>query len=64
MAKFLKVLFWIWGVAGLLIGTLSLLTTITGSVGVGTSAYISAGLLYWIGGMVLFGVGALMVKPV
>lgn len=33
---------------------------LTGSVGVGTSAYLTATALIWIGGMVLFGIGALL----
>jgi hypothetical protein len=32
------------------------------SVGVGTSAYVAAGMLYWIGGMVFFGIGDLLQK--
>ena len=33
---------------------------ITGSIGVGTSAYLAATSLIWIGGMMLFGIGALL----
>jgi len=29
-------------------------------VGVGTSAYVTVAMLYWIGGMVLFGLGSLI----
>ncbi|MGY3117909.1 hypothetical protein ACVWXQ_001846 [Bradyrhizobium sp. S3.14.4] len=33
---------------------------LTGSIGVGTSSYLTATCLVWIGGMVLFGIGALL----
>lgn len=56
---FLVVLFWIWGVVGLIYNTGTLMG-LTGSVGVGTSAYLTATALIWIGGMVLFGIGALL----
>lgn len=56
---FLAFLFWIWGLIGLLLNAGSLLG-LTGSVGVGTSAYLTATSLIWIGGMVLFGMGALL----
>jgi hypothetical protein len=46
-------------VIGLLFNAGSLLG-LTGSVGFGTSAYLSATSLIWIGGMVLFGIGALL----
>jgi hypothetical protein len=55
----LAVLFWIWGVVGLLFNA-GTLFGLTGSVGVGTSAYLTATCLVWIGGMVLFGIGALL----
>lgn len=55
----LAVLFWLWGVAGLLFNA-STLFGLTGNVGVGTSAYLTATCLVWIGGMVLFGIGALL----
>ncbi len=56
---FLSVLFWLWGLVGLLYNA-GTLFGLTGSVGVGTSAYLTATSLIWIGGMVLFGVGALL----
>lgn len=56
---FLTVLFWIWGVVGLFLNAGSMLG-FTGSIGVGTSAYLAATSLIWIGGMVLFGIGALL----
>ena len=57
--KFLGVLFWIWGIGGLIynVGTLA---SLSGSVGVGTSAYLTATALVWMGGMLLFGIGALL----
>jgi hypothetical protein len=58
---FLAVAFWLWGGVGLLINTLNFLT-LSGSIGVGTSAYMAAGLLFWIGGMVLFGIGSLILS--
>jgi hypothetical protein len=57
----LGVFFWIWGIAGLLLNTVNYFA-LSGSVGVGTSTYVALGFLYWIAGMVLFGVGALMAK--
>jgi uncharacterized membrane protein len=62
MRNFLGFMFWFWGVIGLLVNTGSFLS-LSGSIGVGTSAYMAAGLLYWIGGMFLFGIGALMIRP-
>ncbi|WP_316232534.1 hypothetical protein [Bradyrhizobium sp. SZCCHNR1051] len=56
---FLTVLFWLWGSIGLLLNGGSLMG-LTGSVGVGTSAYLTATSLIWIGGMILFGLGALL----
>ena len=52
-------LFWLWGIIGLLFNAGSLMG-LTGSIGVGTSAYLAATSLIWIGGMVLFGIGALL----
>jgi hypothetical protein len=57
----LTVFFWIWGAAGLLLNTVNYFS-LQGSVGVGTSTYTALGFLYWIAGMVLFGVGALIAK--
>jgi len=59
-------LFWIWGLLGLLAnGTLGLLANgiafvfLTGNVGVeNLSAHTTETMLFWIGGMILFGVGA------
>jgi hypothetical protein len=61
---FLKWVFWIWGIGGLLICSLNYLS-LSGSVGVGTSTYMALGFLYWLCGMVLFGIGALLAeKPI
>lgn len=56
---FLAVLFWLWGVVGLLFNA-GTLFGLTGSIGVGTSALLAATALIWIGGMLLFGIGALL----
>jgi hypothetical protein len=56
---FLSVLFWLWGIVGLLFNAGSLMG-LTGSIGVGTSAYFAATSLIGIGGMLLFGIGALL----
>ena len=55
----LAVLFWLWGVVGLFFNA-GTLFGLTGNIGVGTSAYLTATCLVWIGGMVLFGIGALL----
>jgi hypothetical protein len=53
------VMFWLWGLGGLaLIG--SEFMSVPSGVGVGTSSYIAAQSVYWLGGMVLFGLGALI----
>ena len=52
-------LFWLWGGVGLFFNAGSLMG-LTGSVGVGTSAYLTATSLIWVGGMLLFGIGALL----
>jgi hypothetical protein len=56
---FCVVIFWIWGIFGLLVNTANFLMA-TGNVGVGTSAYLTLGMLYWIAGMMLFGLGAII----
>ncbi|MCK1317195.1 hypothetical protein [Bradyrhizobium sp. 23] len=55
----LACLFWLWGVVGLLFNA-GTLFGLTGSIGVGTSGLLAASALIWIGGMVLFGIGALL----
>ncbi|MET4294768.1 hypothetical protein ABIB06_006601 [Bradyrhizobium sp. LB8.2] len=52
-------LFWLWGVVGLLFNA-GTLFGLAGSIGVGTSAVLAASALIWIGGMILFGIGALL----
>jgi hypothetical protein len=52
--------FWIRGAGGFLLNGFAFLG-LTGNVGVGTSAYMSACILLWIGGMVLFGLGAIII---
>lgn len=55
------VLFHVWGWFGFVIGVFSVLGTMfMPSVGVGTSAYVTMGLTFWIGGMVLLGLAALL----
>ena len=56
----LTMLFWIWGGGGL-IGYAIMFLNLPSNVGVGTSAYLTAAALLWIGGMILFGIGALLV---
>jgi hypothetical protein len=57
----MQVAFMIWGILGLL-GSLfmffDLIFPLT--VGVGTSAYVSAMVLIWIGGMLFFALGAIL----
>ena len=48
MKGFLAVLFWLWGVVGLLFNA-GTLFGLTGNIGVGTSAYLTATCLVWIG---------------
>lgn len=55
----LVMLFWLWGFGGLLFNGANIVG-LTGSIGVGTSAYLSVMILLWIGGMLLFGIGALL----
>jgi hypothetical protein len=53
---FCSVIFWLWG----LVAIGAELGTRPSGVGVGTSSYIGAQCAYWVGGMVLFGLGALI----
>jgi hypothetical protein len=57
----LTFVFWFWGIIGLLFNA-GTLFGLTGSIGVGTSALLAASALIWIGGMVLFGIGALLAR--
>jgi hypothetical protein len=55
-------MFWLWGIGGFgLIGFEFL--ALTGSIGVGTSSYIAAQAIFWIGGMIMFGLGAMIDAP-
>jgi hypothetical protein len=59
----MKVMFVIWGGIGLLANIVSFLSLfVSSSVGVGTSAYVSAIALIWIGGMVFFGLGSILFR--
>src|SRR3954449_11697731 len=59
----LAMLFWLWGIAGFAViifdaaDTMSKLQT---GVGVGQSSFLAALAVVWIGGMVFFGIGALL----
>ena len=63
MRNFLKAVFWIWGILGLIINFINF-ATLSGGVGVGTSSYLAVGNLIWIGGMLLFGIGAAISREV
>jgi hypothetical protein len=57
----LAAMFWICGAFGLLGNTVNFMNaTRQASVDPATSAYITMGCIYWIGWMVLFGIGALL----
>jgi hypothetical protein len=59
----MRVCFVLWGVLGFVVASVSILGMLAStSVGVGTSAYVAAGMLYWIGGMAFFGLGDLIAK--
>lgn len=58
----MKFLFYMWGLFGFLgnlVNALSM-TTATGGVGVGTSAYVGTMALIWIGGMLFFALGSML----
>ncbi len=60
----MKVLFFLWGIVGFLFNLISLVSMLAPiGVGVGTSAYVAAGALIWIGGMIFFGLGSLITVP-
>jgi hypothetical protein len=54
-----SVIFWLWGLGGLLLIGLEF-NSMPSGVGVGTSSYVAAQCVYWLGGMVLFGLGTLI----
>ena len=56
-------LFWIWGLAGfalVLIQLTEMMSKLKKGVGVGSSSFLAALAVVWIGGMVFFGLGALV----
>jgi hypothetical protein len=56
--RVLIALFWIWGLLGLLANGIAFVF-LTGNVGVeNLAAHLTETMLFWIGGMILFGVGA------
>ncbi len=61
----LMFMFWIWGL-GYGFYTLALLASANASIslGVGTSSAVSMNILFWIGGLLMFGLGAIAVRPV
>lgn len=63
----LRVAFWIWGCVGLFVTSIELGSALSSrntgqGVGVGTSAFIMMEAVFWIGGMVLFGIGGLLAR--
>ena len=52
-------IFWLWGLGGLLFIGVEF-SSLPSGVGVGTSSYVAAQCVYWLGGMVLFGLGAII----
>lgn len=62
----LAVLFWIWALIGFGLVSLDMLNMMasrgTSGVGVGTSAYIMMEVVYWTGGMIMFGLGGLLAR--
>lgn len=56
-------LFWIWGLGGfsfVAIDLVAMLGKLKEGVGVGSSSFLAAVAVVWIGGMVFFGLGALI----
>jgi hypothetical protein len=56
---FCSVIFWLWGLGGLVAIGVEF-GSLPSGVGVGTSSYVAAQCVYWLGGMVLFGLGELI----
>lgn len=55
------ILFWVWSIVGLLVNAFHVfLAHGESQLGVGTSAAISMDILFWIGGSIIFGLGALL----
>lgn len=60
---FLAMLFWLWGIAGffiVIVDALDTMSKLQSGVGVGQSSFLAAIATVWIGGMVFFGLGALL----
>jgi hypothetical protein len=56
-------LFWIWGLGGftlVIVDMLEVMGKLKEGVGVGSSSFLAAIAVVWIGGMVFFGMGALI----
>jgi len=65
-AGLFQFLFWVWGFfGGLYVGlyTIQIVLRVEGGVGVGigSSGYLSALSLVWIGGMIFFGLGSILI---
>jgi hypothetical protein len=59
----LGLLFWIWGLGGfavVIVDLAELMSKLKDGVGVGSSSFLAAIAVVWIGGMVFFGIGALL----
>ena len=59
----LGLLFWIWGLGGfavIIVDLTELMSKLKDGVGVGSSSFLAAIAVVWIGGMVFFGLGALI----
>ncbi len=58
--RILAICFFVWGVIGLIVAALKIVTLPVGT-GVAETSYLTAAFLVWIGGMILFGLGAILV---
>jgi hypothetical protein len=59
----MSMLFWIWGLAGfglIFMQLAEMMSKLKEGVGVGSSSFLAASAVVWIGGMVFFGLGALI----
>ena len=64
--SFLVLCFWVWGFAGFAMVFLQFASTMAKTsegVGVGSSSFLAAIALVWVGGLVFFGLGALLAGP-
>ena len=63
MKRFFKVLFFAWGWIGLLLNLIFVFVSFHKAVaGAGTSAFVTATEVLWIGGCTFFGLGALIIE--